>query len=179
MAQAPLRRAAGTNGKIATPKAPENEDATKCSYGALINCSDFLLSTVSITVTDLTEKALAPLGLRLRHYRLLLLLYLEGPQGQGSLGASLQVDRTTVVALVDFLEHMKLAKRERCEDRRANLIALTEKGEAIALEALARARAMEAEIFSPLEPDERDALRNLMTKLIVSPGPLSRALNET
>lgn len=160
--------------RVPTAKAAQKLDmANMCYPGALIGCSDFLLSTLAMTMTDLLEESLVPLGLRLRHYRLLRLLYVEGPQAQGSLGRTMQVDRTTVVALVDFLERLHLAKRTRCEDRRAYFVELTAKGKSIALDATERVNAVEAEIFAPLDIEERDTLRRLSTKLLVAPGPIA------
>ncbi|HYZ17238.1 MAG TPA: MarR family transcriptional regulator, partial [Candidatus Acidoferrum sp.] len=124
-----------------------------CGYPeTLIACPDFLLGTVSVTVAELLEEALEPLGLRLRHYRLLRLLAYEGPQQQSALGAALQVDRTTVVALVDFLEKNGLAKRERDpDDRRAYVVRLSKKGEDLARKASAAATAIQERMFAPLE----------------------------
>jgi len=144
-----------------------------CYPGALIVCPDFLLSTLAMTMTDLLEDSLAPFGMRLRHYRLLRLLYAEGPRAQGSLGAAMQVDRTTVVAIVDFLERLHLAKRTRCKDRRAYFVELTAKGKAVAAEATERVNAVEEEIFAPLDSKEREVLRKLTTKLLVAPGPIA------
>ncbi len=142
---------------------------------ALIECPDFLLSSVAMTVTELLEEVLAPLGLRLRHYRLLRLLFVGGPQPQGSLGAAMQVDRTTVVSLVDYLERLALAKRERCEDRRAYVVAVTPKGEALFRDANERVTAVEGKMFAPLAPPERETLRRLLTELLAAPGPIASA----
>ena len=45
---------------------------------SLIACPDFVLSTLALSVTELIEDVLAPLDLRLRHYRLLRLLSYRG-----------------------------------------------------------------------------------------------------
>ena len=115
--------------KITTMGKPA-ADKTDVDYPAcLLVCPDFVLGTLSLTVTDLVEETLAPLDLRLRHYQLLRLLHFDGPRLQSTIGPVLGVDRTTVVALVDQLEKLKLAKRVRSpDDRRAYLIALTAKG---------------------------------------------------
>ena len=157
--------------KIAVPDPPV------CGYSdTLLACPDFLLGTIAITVADLIEEALAPLGLRLRHYRLLRFLWLDGPHQQSALGAALQVDRTTVVALVDFLEQQKLAKRERDrEDRRAYVVRLTAKGEEVARKATETANAVSERIFAPLERAERQLLRALFVRLLTAPGPIADA----
>ena len=148
-----------------------------CGYpAALLVCSDFVLGTLSMTVAELVEEALAPLDLRLRHYRLLRLLMYDGPQLQGAIGPALGVDRTTVVALVDFLERLKLAKRARSEsDRRAYRIELTEKGKKTAAKATALVNAVEQNMFAPLSEKEQQHLRLLSTRLLSEPGIIADA----
>jgi DNA-binding MarR family transcriptional regulator len=142
----------------------------------LLVCSDFVLSTLSLTVTELVEEALAPLDLRLRHYRLLRLLYFDGPRLQSTIGAALGVDRTTVVAIVDHLEKLKLAKRMRStDDRRAYLIGLTEKGKRTALNATTLVTAVEDKMFSPLTAEEQDVVRKLSARLLSESGMIAAA----
>jgi len=153
----------------------ENEDAATYS-DALIACPDFLLSTLSLTVSELIEQALVPLGLRLRDYRVLRLLYFDGPQLQVGLGPALRVDRTTVVALVDKLEQKKLAKRTRCtDDRRAYRVSLTPKGERLTGDATRLVNAVEETLFAPLDQSERSMLRTLSTRLLSEPGLIAQA----
>ncbi|HTV73919.1 MAG TPA: MarR family transcriptional regulator [Candidatus Acidoferrales bacterium] len=146
-----------------------------CGYPTtLIACPDFVLSTLAMSVTELLEEAIAPLGLRLRHYRLVRLLYFEGPQPQSSLRDALGVDRTTVVSLVDYLEQRGLAKRERSpHDRRAYIITLTPKGGRLAKKATALMATAEQRMFAPLDGDERRLLRQLSTRLLGNPGPIA------
>jgi DNA-binding MarR family transcriptional regulator len=141
----------------------------QCNYpGTLIDCADFVLSTVAVKVTELLETALATLDLRIRHYRLLLLLAVEGTRAQSSIGPALGVDRTTVVALVDHLEKLGAAKRVRCEDRRAYFVELTAPGKKLARQAVMRVRAVETQIFAPLTPDEQATLRRLSARLLAA-----------
>jgi DNA-binding MarR family transcriptional regulator len=141
----------------------------------LLVCSDFVLGTLSMTVAELVEEAIAPLDLRLRHYRLLRLL-MDGPQLQSAIGPALGVDRTTVVALVDYLEKQKLAKRTRSDiDRRAYRVALTEKGKRTAQRATELAGAVEQNMFAPLTASEQQHLRALSTRLLSSPGIIADA----
>ena len=135
----------------------------------LIACPDFVLSALAVTVTESLEKALAPLGLRLRHYRLLRVLLFEGPQPQNGLSAKLGVDRTTVVALVDYLEGRKLAKRTRDpKDRRAYYVAITPGGKEAAHKATVVTNRIEEEMFAPLASRERATLRKLSTRLLAA-----------
>src|ERR1700761_3647024 len=120
----------------------------------LMVCSDFVLGTLSMAVTDLVEQTLEPLDLRLRHYRLLRLLYFEGSRPQSTIGPVLGVDRTTVVAIVDHLEKLKLAKRVRSEeDRRVYLVTITDRGRSVTEKANELTNAVETSMFSPLSDE--------------------------
>ena len=158
---------------------PVNEEG--CGYpGALIACPDFVLSTLSLAVSDLIEEALARFGLRLRDYRLLRLLLFDGPQLQGAIGPALGVDRTTVVALIDKVELMKLVRRSRSSaDRRAYLLNLTAKGKRIAQAATATVNAVEEDLFAPLDSKERNELRRLSMRLLAEPGGIADAYAAT
>ena len=153
------------------------EEDRSCGYPeTLIACPDVLFGTVSVTVAELLEESLEPLGLRLRHYRILRLLADDGPQQQSALGAALQVDRTTVVALVDYLEQNQLAKRERDpDDRRAYVVHLTPKGKDLARKASSAAYMIQERMFAPLASNERSTLRALFTRLLTTPGPIAEA----
>ena len=143
----------------------------------LIACPDFVLSTLAMTVSDLLEETVAPLGLRIRHYRALRLLNFEGPQFQGHLRSALGVDRTTVVALVDYLEGHGLAKRERSRaDRRVYVVKLTPKGRKLAKRATDLVNAAEKQMYAPLDARERRTLQDLSLRLLGSPGPIAASL---
>jgi DNA-binding MarR family transcriptional regulator len=142
----------------------------------LLVCPDFVLSTLSLTVTELVENALAPLNLRMQHYRLLRLLYFDGARLQSTIGPALGVDRTTVVAIIDHLEKLKLAKRVRSpEDRRAYRVVLTEKGKRVAAKATEAVNAVEANMFSPLTIEEQEIVRKLSARLLSEPGIIAEA----
>jgi DNA-binding MarR family transcriptional regulator len=149
-----------------------NADHPEC----LMVCPDFVLGTLSMAVGDLVERALEPLDLRLRHYRLLRLLFFDGARQQSSIGPVLGIDRTTVVAIVDHLEKLKLAKRVRSpEDRRAYLVAITEKGKRVSEKAAQLVTTVEASMFSPLTSDERDLVGKLAARLLLHPGIIAEA----
>jgi DNA-binding MarR family transcriptional regulator len=154
-----------------------DHDAADLDYPAcLLVCPDFVLGTLSLTVTDLVEEALAPLDLRLRHYQLLRLLHFDGPRLQSKIGPVLGVDRTTVVALVDQLEKLNLAKRVRsADDRRAYLIAATTKGKRLAIKATELVGKVEATMFAPLSVEEQNVVRKLSARLLSEPGILADA----
>jgi MarR family transcriptional regulator, lower aerobic nicotinate degradation pathway regulator len=140
-------------------------------------CPDFLLGTVAVAVAQLMEHALEPIGLHRRHFWLLLFLASGGPRQQSALSWALGVDRTTVVALVDFLEQHQLARRVReKEDRRAYVVRLTPKGAALTRQATAVVNTIEEQMFAPLTPNERETLLVLFMRLLTAPGPIADTL---
>ena len=140
----------------------------KTSYAeTLIECEDFILTKLAVTVSGLLDDALATLGLRLRHYRLLLLLQKNGACAQSAIGPALGIDRTSVVAVVDDLERHGAVKRMRCEDRRAYFVGLTPAGRKLANKALARVVAAEKKIYAPLSAAERKTLRRLSAQVLL------------
>lgn len=147
--------------------------------GALIACPDFVLSTLALSVNQLVERAISPLGLSVRAYRLLRMLLVDGRQRQSAIGAALGIDRTTVVALVDELEAPGAVKRERDpHDRRSYDIVLTAKGKRLALNAIGRVSAAEATMFGPLSEQEKQDLQSLATRLLAERGPIADRARE-
>ncbi|MGZ3497846.1 MAG: MarR family winged helix-turn-helix transcriptional regulator [Vulcanimicrobiaceae bacterium] len=156
-------------------KNPSIEECADAGYpNALLGCPDFILSTLGYLVSGLIEDALQPFGLRMRHYRLLRILYADGPQRQNAIGAQLGIDRTSVVGLIDNLEKMGLAKRERStQDRRAYLVKLTPKGRKTIVKAIERLSETEQAMFRPLGSSEKSELQRLATQLLAQSGPIA------
>lgn len=126
-----------------------------------------MLSRAAQQMRDRFEAALAPLGLRAKHYGLLLLLQNSGPAPQVDLGRQLWVDRTTMVALVDDLEKQGFVARDRHpDDRRAHAVTITETGRRVLEKAVVVADAMEQTWLAPLSPAEREQLRDLLRRLL-------------
>src|SRR3979411_1177274 len=76
-----------------------------------------------------SEAVLAPLGLRPRHLVALTVLRDGGARTQQALAATLEMDGTNIVGLLNELEAEKLIERRRSpEDRRRHGGALTDAG---------------------------------------------------
>jgi DNA-binding MarR family transcriptional regulator len=128
--------------------------------------TSFLLRQATLRVQARIAEALVPLGLRSAHHAALAVLA-AGPLSQVALAAQLQTDRTTMVGLIDELEHAGLARRERNPyDRRAHEVTLTRDGAALLAHAHAQVNAADAAFFAPLAPDELEQLRTLLGRLI-------------
>ena len=111
-------------------------------------------------------RGLAPLGLSVQLCGVLNLLA-EGPISQQELGEQLNIDRTTVVELIDDLEGQGIVVRRRNPaDRRSYALHLTPKGRAAQKRAAAAFDAVADEYFSTLPAAERKALADMLRRLI-------------
>ncbi|MCC6179689.1 MAG: MarR family transcriptional regulator [Chloroflexi bacterium] len=134
--------------------------------GPSIGTLTFLLGRLSQHVGDVVGEALAPLGLRTRHYGILALLAEAGPLSQQVLGQRLHVDRTTMVAAVDDLERLGLAVRKTDEaDRRAYRIELTSRGRATLVRATGAVAGAEDRLLAGLPETDRRRLMLLLQRL--------------
>ena len=109
------------------------------------------------------EAVLAPLDLRPRHLVALTVLRDRGGSTQQALAATLAMDGTNIVGLLNELEARKLIERRRSpEDRRRHLVVLTDAG----AEQLARAEralsAVEDEVLGALDENQRETLYSLL-----------------
>jgi len=112
-----------------------------------------------------TEAVLAPLGLRPRHLVALTVLRERGGSTQQALAATLEMDGTNIVGLLNALEAKQLIERRRSpEDRRRHLVEVTDAG----AEQLAKAEfalsAVEDEVLGALDDSQRETLYNLLQR---------------
>jgi len=109
------------------------------------------------------EAVLAPMGLRPRHLVALTVLREGGGSTQQALAATLEMDGTNIVGLLNELEAKQLIERRRSpEDRRRHLVEVTDAG----AEQLAKAEfalsAAEDEVLGALDDSQRETLYNLL-----------------
>ena len=112
------------------------------------------------------------MGLSGMHFGALSIVDGLGPMSQQALGEYIGKDRTTIVAIVDELEHAGLVERRRNPaDRRAYALEVTTKGH----DWLARAKpallAAEDGLLEPLDEAEREVLMELLQRVLFSPPP--------
>ena len=98
---------------------------------------------------------------------------------QAELARQLGVEAPTVQAALDRLAALGCLTRERARtDGRTNTLVLTEHGRA-ALDAVRRfGQEREAALLGPLSDDERNHLRDLLSRLVVHGQALVRGLQE-
>jgi DNA-binding MarR family transcriptional regulator len=114
-----------------------------------------------------TNRALQTHGLELRHIGVLGVLAAAGPMSQRALVDRLQMDKSSMVYIIDELERQGLASRERDErDRRIHAVRITDAGR----ERLAAAEATSDEtvtgLLAPLSAVERRQLHELLARFI-------------
>jgi DNA-binding MarR family transcriptional regulator len=127
-----------------------------------------LLVIAARTGQELARRRLAPLGLTVQMCGVLNLLA-EGPISQHALGEQLGIDRTTVVEVIDHLEKQGVVERRRNpSDRRSYALVLTRRGRAVQRRAATAFDAAADEFFGPLKPGERQAIADMLKRMIAS-----------
>lgn len=107
--------------------------------------------------------ALEPFGLRPRHLITLTVLRDGGAVSQQALAGTLRIDRTNLVGLLNELEDDGLIERRRSrEDRRRHDVELTEQGRRQLAKAEFALAAIEGDVLSALDDDQREQLFGLL-----------------
>jgi MarR family transcriptional regulator, lower aerobic nicotinate degradation pathway regulator len=126
------------------------------------------------------ESALAPLGLRSRHLVALTVLREGGDSTQQALSATLQIDRTNLVGLLNELEADNLIERRRSsEDRRRHIVELTAAGAKLLAKVEFALAAVEDEVLGGLDDEQRETLYSLLQQATSDHAPnCPRAIDE-
>jgi DNA-binding MarR family transcriptional regulator len=152
------------------PSSPADPDVTQFA-GQLF----FRLWRASHTQT---AAALETIGLTPALFAVLNFLRAQDGALQKEIGAAMEIDPSTMVALIDQLEDAGLAKRRpRPTDRRAREVAITPKGRRTLDRGRALAREVEDDILQGLSSAERGRLLKLLRQALASAPsqPLWRA----
>ena len=89
----------------------------------------YLLKHVQLRFFELGAAALEPLGINGREAAVLRAIADRDPVSQGEVARAMNVDRTTMVALIDDLQGKGLVRRRQDpDDRRRNAVELTDVG---------------------------------------------------
>ena len=89
----------------------------------------YLLKHVQLRFFELGAAALEPLGINGREAAVLRAIADRYPVSQGEIARAMNVDRTTMVALIDDLQGKGLVRRRQDpDDRRKNAVELTDVG---------------------------------------------------
>ena len=114
-----------------------------------------------------TNRALRAHRIDLRHFGVLGRLAESGPAAQSTLVDELQMDKSSMVYVIDELERQDLVNRRRDEhDRRRYTIHLTAGGRARLAEATETAAETMTKLVDPLSPTEQRRLHTLLGRFI-------------
>ena len=99
-------------------------------------------------------------------YASLLLIDANPGLKQTDLAQAVQLDRSTVVSVIDNLERRELVARNRAaDDRRSNALSLTRKGKALLTRLSPLVEAHEQRLVKNLTPAEQLDLKHLLNKI--------------
>ncbi|WP_242910817.1 MarR family winged helix-turn-helix transcriptional regulator [Actinomadura terrae] len=130
----------------------------------------YLLKHAQHRMVELNTSALAPYGIDGRDLGILLALAGHEPGSQQQAAKRLGIDRTTMVAMLDALERKGIvARRPHAEDRRRNVVELTEAGRETLRLAVEASRAAERELLAPLTLQAADQLRDALRTVVLRP----------
>jgi len=130
----------------------------------------YLLKHAHLRMAELTANALAPHGIDGRELGVLLALTGREPASQQQAAQRLGIDRTTMVALLDALEGKGLVSRHpHVEDRRRNVVELTDAGKETLRRATQASDDAEREFLAALSPQAAERLRNSLLTIVIHP----------
>ena len=134
----------------------------------------WLMSRASHALGVALTQGLAPLGLNLRDYTVLLAAERAAIEGlsrtQLALAQAARLDKSTMVVALDALEEGGLVERRPDpKDRRARIVVPTEAGRELLAQVEEVVLGVEGEVLAGLGTEELRALRGLLTRLVVEP----------
>jgi DNA-binding MarR family transcriptional regulator len=130
----------------------------------------YLLKHAQLRMSELTTKALAPFGIDGRELGVLFVLAEHEPTSQQRAAQRLGIDRTTMVAMLDSLEAKGLVSRHPdAEDRRRNVVELTDTGHDILRRATEASDEAEQEFLAPLGAQAARYLRSSLQTIVTQP----------
>ncbi|MFI5688274.1 MarR family winged helix-turn-helix transcriptional regulator [Streptomyces sp. NPDC051636] len=131
----------------------------------------FRLGTLGAVIGDRFAERIEPYDLKPKHVGLLTALGQDSFASQQDLAARLGVAPSLVVSLADHLESLGAVQRVRGpDDRRRQVLTLTERGHQLLGDCAAEARALDTEITAHLSADQRDALLEALGGLAARAG---------
>jgi len=134
----------------------------------------YLLHKAALLLVEDAEQALGEVGMSTRYFFVLAALA-GGPElSQQDLSRLLNLDPTTVVAVIDEMEGKGHVERRRNPaDRRRYRLYLTDSGREALVEADQVATGVESAFFGALGDGEREALRGMFGRLLQGRWPAS------
>ena len=126
-----------------------------------------LLQHASAHLRTLRERELVAFGMSGKHFAILTAILEKGPMTQQTLSRLLNIDRTTMVKLVDDLERLGVGFRDvHPSDRRAFEVDVTAEGDLVFQEAAEAVALAEQQFFGAISGDERRLLQQVLQRLL-------------
>lgn len=130
----------------------------------------YLLKHVQERFFELAAAALAPAGINGREAAVLRAIDSPHRLAQGEIARRMGIDRTTMVALIDDLQERGLVRRRQDpDDRRKNVVELTDVGQDITRQATTAGEQAERAFLSPLSANEAEQFKKTLRALLHNP----------
>jgi DNA-binding MarR family transcriptional regulator len=147
-------------------EATSPRDAPEDHPAELTRWISYLLRQVTLRAQQHVSASLQPLGLKPAHNTVLSLIDSEA-KSQIALATRTGTDRSTMVNIVDDLEHLGLIERlQDPGDRRTHQITLTRDGRKKLKRAYRVVTKADTELLEPLSGKERELLRDFLQRMI-------------
>ncbi len=159
-AASPRRRGAGA------PAVPGGRAARTIDRGTLPELLGFQLRQAQIAVFRDFAETMGPLDITPGLYAVLVLIDCNEGLKQSELARAVQLDRSTIVPIIDSLERRGLVRRRAvAHDRRSNALELTAAGAALLKQLKRRVAAHEKRLARDLDAAERATLTALLQRV--------------
>ena len=131
----------------------------------------YLLKHALFRYTRLNDDALAALGIDGRELGILFAVADGEPRSQQEIAARLDVDRTTMVAMLDGLESKGIVtRRPHPDDRRRNVVVMTDDGSRLLTRAREVSDKVERRFFASLSTTEARTFRAALSAVVADAG---------
>ena len=145
----------------------------------LAQSTGFLLARLGFAFKGQAIASAEEAGFEVYDYSVLAILGEGARATQATIAEALSLDPSRLVALLDSLEQRELVVRQRDPlDRRRHVVSITPAGEGELGRLRATVKALEEDFFAPLDPAERVALHELLTRLAARHDPSCCPLSE-
>jgi DNA-binding MarR family transcriptional regulator len=125
-----------------------------------------LLAGLGRDATARVRRAMRPLGLGAQQFLVLKQLQVLGQTSQAELADALAIDPSNLAAIAADLADRDLVERTRHDvDRRRYVLRLSRAGEQLLRRTEGAVVAAEADLLTPLDPEQRDQLYTLLRRL--------------
>jgi MarR family transcriptional regulator, lower aerobic nicotinate degradation pathway regulator len=138
----------------------------------LAESSGFLLARLGLGFKTRAIAAAEQAGFELYDYSVLAILAEGDRETQSTIAATMNLDPSRLVALLDSLEERGLIVRQRDpHDRRRHVVSITADGKRQLVKLRALVHEVEEDFLAPLAPEERRQLHELLVRLACHNDP--------